>query len=64
MLMPVTEICCHPGCDIVQFGSLIKVSEASKKEASSSETMVPTSQKSVTFKEISREDINFVVRSK
>jgi hypothetical protein len=50
MLTPLTEFCCHLGCDTVQFGSLSKVSEASTKEAGSSETLAPTFQKSVTFK--------------
>jgi hypothetical protein len=52
ILRQMTEICCRLGCDTVQYGSLINVSEASTKEAVSSDTLVPTSQKSVLSKEI------------
>lgn len=52
ILRQMTEICCRLGCDTVQFGILINVSEASTKEAVSSDTLVPTVQKSVFSKEI------------
>jgi len=52
ILRQMTEICCRLGCDTMQLGSLINVAEASTKEAVSSNTLVPTSRKSVFSKEI------------